>query len=38
MNYQVFFENEAKLDLLKAIKWYESSKPGLGQLFLSSVK
>lgn len=38
MNYQVFFENEAKLDLLKAIKWYESSKPGLGQIFLSSVK
>ena len=38
MNYQILFKYEAKIDLFKAIKWYESSKLGLGQIFLSSLK
>ena len=38
MRYQSLFTNEAKRDLVNAIKWYESKKTGLGKIFLGMVK
>jgi toxin ParE1/3/4 len=38
MKYQVYFTNEAKIDLIDAVKWYKSVKLELGKNFLSSVR
>jgi len=37
MNYTILFKEEAELDLLNSIEWYESKQAGLGEQFLQEV-
>jgi plasmid stabilization system protein ParE len=38
MNYKIILKNNAKLDLNESIKWYNSQKKGLGNIFYTQIK